>query len=310
MGDLCIIELRANESARRTADRPHVPLTPDEIVADACEAAAAGASILHFHARDPQSGRTVSDPAVIGDVAARVRQQTGMVIHPTLGGPGDQDPARRTLHIAQLRRDPARRADLVPVDFGSMNFDLWDADARRFRSDHRVYLNPRGALTEVLGRLRDLAVPVVAVCWSVGQVRTARRFQEMGLLERPFWQLFFTGPEMPDGMAPTRTGLEAMVEQVPAGEPWSVALWGADALELATWAIELGGHVSTGLGDWRYARLGTPRNADIVAELAQVARGLGRTVASAYDARELLRLPDVGTAAPHDPSISQGAHQP
>ena len=36
---------------------PHLPVTADEIAAHAIEAAEAGASILHLHARNPADGR-------------------------------------------------------------------------------------------------------------------------------------------------------------------------------------------------------------------------------------------------------------
>ena len=42
----------------------HLPITPAEIAAGAIEAAQAGASILHLHARNPSNGRPTADPAV------------------------------------------------------------------------------------------------------------------------------------------------------------------------------------------------------------------------------------------------------
>ncbi len=47
-----IIEVRVNEYAMRD-ENPNVPWTPDEIARDAAAIQAAGASILHFHARKP-----------------------------------------------------------------------------------------------------------------------------------------------------------------------------------------------------------------------------------------------------------------
>jgi len=35
----------------------HLPITPDEIAAAAIGAAEAGASIIHLHARDPETGK-------------------------------------------------------------------------------------------------------------------------------------------------------------------------------------------------------------------------------------------------------------
>ena len=41
-----------------------LPITPDEIATQAIDAAAAGAAILHLHARDPKDGRPSPDPKV------------------------------------------------------------------------------------------------------------------------------------------------------------------------------------------------------------------------------------------------------
>lgn len=284
-----IIELRANEFARRR-DRPHLPLRPEEIVADAVAAAAAGASILHWHARDPATGRSSNDPELFAAVCRGVRGETDMLLHPTLGYVNEQDPVARAAHVVALNEDPASRVDLVPVDFGSSNADLWDQAACRFRTEDMVYLNPRRNLRRLLEVLRPLGVSVVSVCWSVGQIRTARCFQDMGVLGWTLWELVFTGDTMPEGMAPTLRGLEAMVEQVPEGQPWSVLCVDGDALQLASWALELGGHVSIGLGDWPYRRFGSPRNADIVAYVARMAEERGRRPATTAEARELLRV--------------------
>jgi uncharacterized protein (DUF849 family) len=50
-----IIECSLNEQVTK-AQNPHVPISPAELVADALAAAEAGASILHFHARDTETG--------------------------------------------------------------------------------------------------------------------------------------------------------------------------------------------------------------------------------------------------------------
>ena len=50
-----MIEVALNELATRE-ENPNVPYGPDEIARDAIACAKAGASILHFHARDPKTG--------------------------------------------------------------------------------------------------------------------------------------------------------------------------------------------------------------------------------------------------------------
>ena len=52
--------------------------------------------------------------------------------------------------------------------------------------------------------------------------------------------------------------------------------------------VELGGHISVGLGDDRYASLGQPTNADIVRAVAQAVRDAGGEIATPGEARAIL----------------------
>jgi uncharacterized protein (DUF849 family) len=53
---------------------PHLPVTPEEIAAQAVEAAEAGAAILHLHARDPEDGRPSADPRISWPSCPRSRR--------------------------------------------------------------------------------------------------------------------------------------------------------------------------------------------------------------------------------------------
>jgi len=63
-----------------------LPFTPDDIARQSIEAAEAGASILHLHARDPKDGRPTPDPAVFMQFLPRIKQATDAVINVTTGG--------------------------------------------------------------------------------------------------------------------------------------------------------------------------------------------------------------------------------
>src|SRR5258708_9498341 len=62
---------------------PHLPVTPDQIVADALGAAEAGAAILHLHARDPETGKPDQTPEAFARFLPRIKQQTNAVINLT-----------------------------------------------------------------------------------------------------------------------------------------------------------------------------------------------------------------------------------
>src|SRR5579862_8867935 len=63
-----------------------LPITPDQIATQAIDAAAAGAAILHLHARDPKDGRPSPDPEVFMQFLPRIKQSCDAVINITTGG--------------------------------------------------------------------------------------------------------------------------------------------------------------------------------------------------------------------------------
>ncbi len=67
-----IVNLAVTGVVPTKADNPAVPITPEEIAEDCRVCAAAGASIVHLHARDAE-GRPTSSREVYREVIARVR---------------------------------------------------------------------------------------------------------------------------------------------------------------------------------------------------------------------------------------------
>ena len=68
-----------------SAKSPHVPVTPKQIAAAAIEAAKAGATVVHCHVRDPQTGKFSRDVALYREVMERIREADVAVDH---RGPG------------------------------------------------------------------------------------------------------------------------------------------------------------------------------------------------------------------------------
>lgn len=67
---------------------PHVPVTPKDIAADAINAAAAGASVVHIHVRDPRTGAPSRDPSLFEEVHNRIREQNQELMLNYTGGMG------------------------------------------------------------------------------------------------------------------------------------------------------------------------------------------------------------------------------
>ncbi|MGH6799765.1 MAG: 3-keto-5-aminohexanoate cleavage protein, partial [Roseiarcus sp.] len=98
---------------------PYLPITPDQIAADAVAAAEAGATVLHLHARNPVDGRPTPDPDVFLQFLPRIKQQTGAVINITTGG-------STTMTLEQRLAAPLKtKPELCSLNMGSMNFGMF-----------------------------------------------------------------------------------------------------------------------------------------------------------------------------------------
>ncbi len=98
---------------------PHLPVTPDQIATSAIEAAKAGASILHLHARDPETGRPSSDIEVFRQFLPRIKGATDAVINLTTGGSSQMTVEQRLSAPAELA------PEMCSLNMGSINFGLF-----------------------------------------------------------------------------------------------------------------------------------------------------------------------------------------
>ena len=69
-------------------DTPYVPKTVDEVVEEVVKSVEAGASIVHLHAKNPETGEAYSgDPnPVLKEYIERIRERIDVVINVTTGG--------------------------------------------------------------------------------------------------------------------------------------------------------------------------------------------------------------------------------
>ena len=69
---------------------PHVPVTPTQIAAAALEAAKAGATVVHCHVRNPETGKPSRDTALYREVMERIRESgVDIIVNLTAGMGGD-----------------------------------------------------------------------------------------------------------------------------------------------------------------------------------------------------------------------------
>jgi 3-keto-5-aminohexanoate cleavage enzyme len=286
-----IIMARVNEYMSRNANK-HVPFTPDEIVQTAADCEAAGASIIHFHARQPD-GSPSYDPKVYLEIVEKIRSRSKVLIDSTLGQNTIKGDENRSAHIVEMGKNPNARADMAAIDVGSTNIDVYDTAHKRFLTTDRTYVNTIQTCMFLAERMHAAGVKPHLTCWAIPFLRAAEALLDSGVMREPAYvQFAFCEGGIIGGHPCTTDGALAFVNMLPKTKKieWTVTCKEGNLLPAAAIAMERGGHVSPGIGDYTYPELDYPSNAKLVEFFANLARAYGREVAAPAETRSMLGL--------------------
>jgi uncharacterized protein (DUF849 family) len=280
-----IIEAAVNGATPKAANA-NVPEGVDEIVACARACLDAGAAIVHHHNREGLlHGRHESAP--YRDAWTQIRaSHPDAILYPTMGGGGPHTTiAERYAHVEEL--DDAGVLGLAIIDPGTVNLGPLDADGLPAPID-LVYQNTFADVRYMVEVCGARGLPAHVSIFEPGFLRVALAYHAAGRLPPAKIQLYFGGPVLPFGLPPTAASLEAYLAMLEgSGLPWMVGVIGGDVTAtLAELAIRRGGHVRVGLED--YAGPRRPRNEELVADIAAMARRIGREVATPAQAAEIV----------------------
>lgn len=284
-----IIEAAINGNASKKLN-PHIGYSPAEIGDDAIATCRAGAAIIHFHVRDPESGKWVHDVPYYAEVYRRSRAACKALLWPTF--PMGDDPAKRFSHFVELSKDPATKPDLGAGDMASVNLVAYDPATKKIHGESTVYQNSYETIRYFLTMSRELGLRPTLQIFDPSGVRAALIFLEQGILSEPLLLKFYLGgPELPFGLPPSLKSLEAYLDMLKGIRAnWFAATLGGDNLPMVPLIVSLGGHVRVGLEDYQYAREGQLSNPQLVERAAATIRAMGHTVASPDEARKILEV--------------------
>ena len=280
---------------------PHLPITPDQIAAESVAAAEAGASIIHLHARDPETGKPTPDADVFMDFLPRIKQATDAVVNITTGGGLGMALAERL--AAPLRAQP----EMTSLNMGSMNFGLFQiADKiKKWKFDwEKPYLEGtkdfifRNTFADIEHIIKELGegcgTRFEFECYDVGHLYNLAHFLDRGLVKPPlFVQTIFgilggIGAEIEHLVHMRQTANRLFGE----GYQWSVLAAGRHQMNFITTAAVMGGNVRVGLEDSLYIARGAlaKSNADQVAKIRRIVEELSLEVATPAETRAMLDL--------------------
>ncbi len=279
-----------------------LPVTVDEMVDQSVDAAAAGAAVIHVHARDPADGRPSADPGLFREYCAGIKERCDAIVSITTGGATGQTVEERLRVIKVLR------PELATCNLGTMNYGLFQMIPKyegRWKHDweepflastkHEPFVSRFSDIEYMLTELADeTGCRFEFEAYDIGHLYTLAFFADQGLVRPPIFMQFVMGTL--GGIGPDIENVVAMKQAADrlfgSDIEWSILGSGRHQFDLITAGAVLGGHVRVGLEDSIYLRKGklAESNADQVAKIVRILTELSREPATSAEAREILDL--------------------
>ena len=278
---------------------PYLPVTPEEIAAEALAAAEAGAAIVHLHVRDPEDGRPIQDPGLFRDVLAIIGQSSDVVINLTTGGSPHMTVDERMKPAVELA------PELASLNMGTMNFGLYPMLERfsNFKHDWErehlgnkalIFRNSFEDIERILKVCGDQGTRFEFECYDTSHLYNLAHFLDRELVKPPLFiqsvvgLLGGIGADVEDLMHLRRTANRLFGDQF----EWSVLGAGASQIRTAAVALAVGGNARVGLEDSLWdgpGRLAESSRVQ-VERVRAIAEALHRKVATPTEARQRLDL--------------------
>jgi uncharacterized protein (DUF849 family) len=272
---------------------PSMPITPVQIADASIEAARAGASIVHIHARDPHTGNGSRDPALFAEIVDRIRSSGEDVVINLTCGHGAfflPDPNEESRGLVEgdvaSATERMRHLELCLPEIASLDITTGNQveGGQEF-----VYLNTTRTLRAMATRYRELGIKAELEVFGPGDIIFGKRLIEEGLIEgTPMFQMVM-------GVlwgAPATT--ETILYQrglLPYGASWAAFGLARDQMPMVAQSAILGGNVRVGLEDNLYLSKGIfARNGQLVERARSILENMGMTIAGPADTRAQLGL--------------------
>lgn len=285
-----VITCAVTGNLTKPGQTPFLPITPADIAESALGAAAAGASIVHIHVRDPRTGSPSMELQLYRETLDRIRSRnTELIINLTTGPggrfvPSDEDPKiaaagttlvppeARVQHIAEFR------PEICTLDLNTMN------------SGKEVVINTPRNVRRMASVIYGAGVTPEIELFDSGDIELMRDMLADGSLRSPLLCSFVLGVKY--GFQPSAETVLYARNLLPPDAQFTAIGIGRWMFPTVAQSFLVGGHVRVGLEDGVYLSQGVlaPSNAALVEKARRIVEGLGGEIATPAEARRIVGL--------------------
>ncbi|MCL2227123.1 MAG: 3-keto-5-aminohexanoate cleavage protein [Oscillospiraceae bacterium] len=293
-----IIESHIN-GLRAKHHNPNIPVGYDEIAAEAVKCWEAGACAIHVHNSNIMLSGEVAYEDYMKAMRPALDKCPDMFWYSTAAGlTPESGELSGVEHIVLLAQREGMR--LCVLDCGSANLPFAVDDKGNFIGV--TYSVPFDKINLQVQACIENDIGMIWGVYESGYLRTALQYIKMGRNTKgSSIDLYFQGDYGTSAMQPINTcGIPPSVENLyfylnmmeGCELPWFISIWGEGDLDtrpLIKRAIELGGHVKTGL-ELHFDPDRKPTNIELLKEVHDIAKEVGRPIARQDEVKQILGL--------------------
>jgi 3-keto-5-aminohexanoate cleavage enzyme len=263
-----VICVAPNGARRNKSDHARLPMSAQELAAEARACQQSGATAIHLHVRDAQ-GRHSLDPVLYRDAINAIEAATAgnMVVQITTEAVGIFTPAQQIETVMAVCPEAVSVAvrELVPDT-------LAEAAAGRFYA----WAQAKG-------------VGMQHVLYDANDVKRAVALQASGVIPQERPHVLLVLGRYAKNLTSDPSDLTPMLQVLPPDWPWSLCAFGMTESRCMQAAIERGGNCRVGFENNLQLEQGgiAAGNADLVAQVSEAAKRSERQLGGIEDARAL-----------------------
>ena len=282
---------------------PYLPKTAKEVAQQAIDAASAGATIVHVHARKGPEGRPTAEFDVFEEILSEIKRKSDVVIGITTGGAQGMTTQERFAVIERFK------PEMASANGGSINFCLsrladgkemqdpafdWEVPFLKATWDN-VFKNTFKDMEYCINTMNACDTFPEFEVFDYGQLANIAYFQKQGLLKKQVYLQFVPG--VMGGMPMSLEGFMFMIDQAKKilGNDimFSTVAGGRRMFRYGAFSAINGGNVRVGLEDGIYIKPNgelAVNNAAQVEKVIKILTDLDFEIATPDEARARLGL--------------------
>ncbi len=256
---------------------PHVPVTVEEIIENVHKAVDIGITMVHLHAREPDTGESSYEAHIYGKIIEGIRSfSKDLIICVSLSGRKINEFEKRA-EVLQLQGD--LKPDMGSLTLSSLNFN-------RVAS-----VNSPEMIQKLANEMKSRGILAELEAFDAGMINYAKYLVRKDILEPPhYFNLLF------GNIACAQADLlhiGIMIRDLPENSYWALAGIGDFQLKMNSVAVVSDGGVRVGLEDniwFDKARTKLATNSDLLHRIHRLAEASERKIMSPSKLRNLLNL--------------------